>query len=803
MASSAAKSSSSATAASASTIAASGGVVPAQLGFLTIFNPSLGSTDETIDDQIVYYASVSAQPAPHKRRRSRGRPTDALSLEERHERLRQIGLAQGMVNFGRGFADGAALDAIDTERTRVVMHELEPGWWILASIDLTKVPLPPRLPTKPGQAHEDKYEYSTKEMKPASLLLRDLLRAHSIFLMHHDSSLSALFVHTRRSKFVGLLSRYWDLFLSTWNVMLHGNPARDIYGGINVAASGELGVGVGEEERGSGEREVLEGLVGRIEGLVDLVVSKFGTEESTSEPSHERIPCSQWLGTGREPAADDGAIFLGTGALSRKSVRDVTHWMEDLYTWGEHAYGIIESPTSIRRANARKSAKSGVSNQVAIGADAAKSTAVTEPSGGQSAAETKTVEQGDAEQAEVGQGRAKDAEDGKLDKMISYMKLGYGSYWTFPGSSGDSSPAHRLASTEAAQEDSKAKHPEAPASPIVTTPGLASQIETAGHFLIGLRGNIEESQDVDSGLSPVSSDVESEHNSRTLLRTLHVEVESDGADGQPEATVIKDFEHPASVHTRSQVMGNMIPGYNSHDLNKAQKLRVVVYVNRPFIFTFLFRLRTDSLAWDTLYRSLHHQLAPLKKSLAASTMYRPDRPESATSTLSSIYDLVWDPMSLTVHCTIPCIPEQANSESWSRADAVNTHLHLLNAHDAGRSLAAALERTHKTNRGWWIVWARVPSRRDRHAADNERRGRDEDAASVGSGTDFSQVAGYDGEKIDPRATSKEIFLLRRASDHAGLRSSAAGVGGGDGAGKLAQGIGVDTRRYVEELLSLL
>ena len=42
--------------------------------------------------------------------------------------------------------------------------------------------------------------------------------------------------------------------------------------------------------------------------------------------------------------------------------------------------------------------------------------------------------------------------------------------------------------------------------------------------------------------------------------------------------------------------------------------------------------------------------------------------------------------------------------------------------------------------------------------------------------------------------------MRRASDHAGFREGAAGS---DGAGRLAQGIGVDTRRYVEELLSLL
>ena len=122
-----------ATKAGPASASAAGGMVPAQLGFLAIFNPSLGHTDETIDDQIVYYASVSTQTS--KRKRTRGRPTQDISQEERNERLRQIGLAQGMADFSRGFSGGAAVDAIDTEKSRVILHELEPGWWLLAVSD--------------------------------------------------------------------------------------------------------------------------------------------------------------------------------------------------------------------------------------------------------------------------------------------------------------------------------------------------------------------------------------------------------------------------------------------------------------------------------------------------------------------------------------------------------------------------------------------------------------------------------------------------------------------------------------------
>lgn len=106
--------------------------VPAQLGFLAIYNPSLGSTDDTIDDQIVYYNSPQT---PSRRPRKDGKTSaDDIDIarEWKNEQLRQIGLAQGMVEFGRSFADGKSVDTIETEKSRIILHELESGWWILA-----------------------------------------------------------------------------------------------------------------------------------------------------------------------------------------------------------------------------------------------------------------------------------------------------------------------------------------------------------------------------------------------------------------------------------------------------------------------------------------------------------------------------------------------------------------------------------------------------------------------------------------------------------------------------------------------
>lgn len=700
---------------------------------------------------------------------------------------------------------------------------------------MNKIPLPPRLLTKINEPQEEKYEYNTKEMKPAALILRDLERAHRIFLMHHDVSLSSLFLRLPRHKFGAVLSRYWDLFLSTWNVSLHGNPARDIYQGINIAASGELGVGVGEEERGSGEREVLEGLVGRTEGLIDLVVSKFGGEdeevtETKRKTSHGASP---WLGSGREPSIDDGAIFLGTGAISRKSIRNVTQWMEDLYTWGEHAYGVIDSPISTRKARVKKAdSQLNVAKDIEPdtkgqkpkadkqGEDAGKD---TQPTAAEKSATTEAPKVAkDPESATDAQTTDQPAgDDGKLDKMVSYLKLGYGQYWTIPGVpglSGSSTPGHDDSTERASSKQTSSNTPKRPAPPKKTP----SQ-EAAGHYLIGLKGEIEE---VDGGDDDgaASDDSDEDYDSRTVLRTLHVELESGHTNHehvQPETV----SESGGESLTERQIRGTMRPGASPQENSKSERLRVVVYVNRPFIFVFLFRLRTDSLAWDALYRSLHYQLSPLRKPLLASTQYRPERPDTGRSGASGIFDLVWNPTDLSLHSTVPNIPdhlypvdERSSAQRWSRADAVNTHLHILNIYSGTRSRRTTdLERTQKTSRGWWVVWTRLVEREadPRVARQQQQRAdtsaansaRDSPSASAPPSPRPDSDAGDEAGLLSlaPLTTSKEIFLIRRASDHASSGTGTLGVGGGgaEAVGRLAQGIGVDTRRYVEDLLSML
>ncbi len=77
-----------------------GNVVAAQLDYLAIYNPRLGSTDETRHEQIVFYYSRTVE----ERRRGKGKDehdSPTTTEEEENEKLRHVGLAQGIVEFAR------------------------------------------------------------------------------------------------------------------------------------------------------------------------------------------------------------------------------------------------------------------------------------------------------------------------------------------------------------------------------------------------------------------------------------------------------------------------------------------------------------------------------------------------------------------------------------------------------------------------------------------------------------------------------------------------------------------------------
>ncbi|EXJ58539.1 hypothetical protein A1O7_05966 [Cladophialophora yegresii CBS 114405] len=745
-------------------------VTPAHLSYLAIYNPSLGSSDEALRDQIVFYYShkLEAEIEHHTREKDATKREDVSSPERdaaekkeaiENERLRQVGLAQGMVNFAKNFSNSGSLESVDTEKSRVVLKEVEPGWWILAAIDLTQLPAANRVSaaasssaksgrnTPASEASSSRnIEYSSREVAPAPLLLAQLLQAHRIFLLHHASSLSELWKKhgVKREVFCSLLHRYWTRFIWNWDILLHGNPAVDLYDSIKLASGGELGVGVGEEEWGSGEREVLEGFAARNEGLVDLVVGRYGDVSSSAghqptNASHTGKDSSLWLGNGDNSRAEDGIIFSGIGGISRRCLTTVSQWMESVYMCGDAAYGIGENPSSrprnrrrrreigeegaqkltsrraetlhaaskspalkvtdLRRKVIEKSATPpGIPPPLVSAVEASLDNAIAKAD-----ANASSWEDRDRGQSTTGPSpqTTEQASMFNPEKMMRYLSLGYGSSWTLnPKGFNADGPSATLGDKNSKSSKGGIENREAPIeaqlreldpTPEVSddegTPFVQRLEESIGKFLVGLSGDLEntefEDESNDEGTTDATPEIpaqRAEAPRRVVLRTLTVEMstarfsrrvgaeqqssqpgrgipESDSSKGKTSAAASADGAQPVVTH---------------------EKLQVVVYVHQPFIFVFLFQLHTSNLTIPAFYRGIHHTLGPLQKSLLRST--DPERwrqrmreglgidsgslaqdsssapPLPDLKDVNEMFDLLYDPAKSTIRTSIPNIP---------------------------------------------------------------------------------------------------------------------------------------------------
>jgi hypothetical protein len=896
------------------TPAVASAIVPARVEFLAIYNPDLGRTDDTFRDQVVFWWSRAAK----ERRRDGGGgggSATKLSEAEENEMLRQIGLAQGMVDFAKSFANGQPVDSIDTEKSRIVLHELENDWWVLASIQLTKIP----VAVAPGTASKDNqkgqqesdptFEYSSREVSPAALLLRQIIDGHRMFLLHNGASLSRLFYKLQRQKFCGLLERFWNRFAQNWDVLLHGNPAVEVFGGLKLAAGGELGMGVGEEEWGSGEREVLEDFARRTDGLVDLMVSRFGEPSKTQTEAIKQGIFGQkksvtntkemdmWLGAGNHAQVGDGLVFSGVGAISRTALRDLSRWAQDIYAYGDSAYGVGIHPSNDRRKRRRRQPeREEVKDTLTVPkAQRTASPNTLSPPGIPPPIVTAVERSLERATSSHDVKKAKSKSEGEESEgadsagWTKYLTLGYGSSWgqrsTSPFKREDSAPL-----SEGAEPDLPAAMRQVQPEPDIDPDAELEErfrtqvrLEENGHFLIGLKGEMTDESQLET-----DDEDDGDWNQRTMVRTLYVEVtkepESDEIDASPLVETPRSFTNP-------------------HYGPKLSRLRVIVYVHRPFIYTFLFHPRTESLSLPGFYKNVHTFFAPLHKPLSASTSparvavriaaaAEPSVPPSTTTVKDTkseqqpIFDLVYDPRNVTIHASIPNIPMPGSlaaeglslapggsvlPEGWSRAEALNVHSAILEIIRTTRRMPGVvgeggereLERSVKTGRGWWVVWMRLDD--EAHLKKQPSSGSksptarssgeitptmtspskpptEEPAAApqqTSTGKDYftntaPQVGGVLREEspasdasVALLADSREAILVRRARDASssntkkGTSSSGGGLwsfglaGGsnsGDPSGKdaasgwgparLAEGVGVDARKYVEGLLSL-
>jgi hypothetical protein len=662
------------------------------------------------------------------------------------------------------------------------------------------------------------------------------------------------------------LERFWNRFIANWDVLLHGNPAVDVYNGLKLAAGGELGIGVGEEEWGSGEREVLEDFAGRTDGLVDLVVSRFGEPSAaqsaqskkagTGKAKSESDKLEPWMGAGRHAEAPDGVVFSGIGNISRSSVRAISNWMQWIYAYGDYAYGVKDNPSSDRRKRKRnpQRTKNGDTSQHSNGKPDLKKeeskvsrhdqlmTETSQPTQSTQAhlpgippPIVSTIERSleratsavDVKQkAENNETERSQSSLGATEKWMKYLTLGYGSSW------GPTSNKTEEIKRENADKDERdtlgATVEEASLQQLEPEPDIDHfenllkvqiQQEDNGYFIVGLKGSLED--------DPDEEDVPTD---RILLRTLYVDLLSKSHCSTAVRTSYKPSTSEAEENNNSGDDDTSTLDPTKPD-SKTTRLRVIIYVHRPFIYTFLFHPHTESLTYASFYRNLHTYLSPLHRPFSASTS--PSKvaariaaasntfttttttPSSFSSNPSTeepqILALIFDPSTLALHASLPNIPIPAQlstkshssattslyPQGWSRAEALNVHSSVLDLYASGRG-GGEKERSIKTGRGWWVVWVRIGSEGEGAWCDEIKEsfeGRYKEAVLVRRARDAVSVL---GERFGGKKTASRFLSFGLG---AGGNTSLDVSSGWETKG-LAEGVGVDTRRYVEGLLSL-
>ena len=367
-------------------------------------------------------------------------------------------------------------------------------------------------------------------MSPPHLMIQQIRRAHSLFLLHHDFTLDGLYQKVGRSAFCSRLERFWGKFAWNWEVLLNGNPAVDIYDGIKLSAGGELGIGVGEEEWGSGEREVLEDFVSRTDGLEDLIVSRFGDPPTHTEVVNQGSIGSQWLGFGTCPRPSDGVVFSGMGAISRPSLVRISQWMEWIYRYGDSAYGAGEDPTSPRRRRQRRKQRGRISSKgTSSPADPESPPQSSNPDQDFSPGIPRPLVMGAPQPPPNSGGKDSSpsrSEQGtdwpnlKPENFMKYLTLGYGSSWF---SSRTPSPHPRISALK--QEESSNDTKQDTNTP-ETLDENKPKLQDTGRFIVGLHDELEEP----SGQSPENRP-RGRQNGRIDNRVLHVYLTSRSEQG--------------------------------------------------------------------------------------------------------------------------------------------------------------------------------------------------------------------------------------------------------------------------------
>ncbi|KAH0613266.1 uncharacterized protein H6S33_009646 [Morchella sextelata] len=738
-------------------------ITPAALSSLAIYNPSLGPTEKSVHDQIVFYTS-------------RKGPVSSDT------KLREIGLAQGIVEFARGFSKTENLSSIETQKSRIVTLEIEePGWWVLAQIDLTYIHNPSTYPPT--------IEYSSREVAPPLVLLAQIRQAYNQFRFHYGS-FAQNHAKLGRTAFCRRLEKYWLRWAwGRWEVMLHGSPGTVAFGdgGIKMVG-GRPGKEIAEEERKFlktwAEKE-------KTKGMVDMVVFRFGDfiEEEEDKDKDKSAQSGYWFwgNTTKAVAAamsttstlpkgksskgpgiimpQDGCVFPGTGSLEARSVRDIATYISELYQFGDdisrrsasskqkknrkRPKGLFNKAPSSGYSADNSSVESSPRRSLSAVRDEARSTPPPPAAG--SNLKPSADEASDGSRGRVGQATAEESSKSKITinanaKIFNLLTFGWSGGSTKSAANDSNtgtnvptvaSSATPTSTTTADATITSSSEPE-PTPPPMTNVDPMEHVERAppralggndgnsskskrARFMIGFLGDVY-AEDLDDDLQDAQS------TGRITSRTVWAErkkpspsppsPEQDNASRSTEVAVADASGKGKRKDSTSQGQTTQQASIN------LEEFRIVVYTNHPFIFAFIFESTSAQLTSPAFYRTLHHQLAPLHGPLLKSSNLPPTAEPAKNTSSSKLllqhpappkppYDLLYNPTTLMIHSTVPPIPEpgpessQQQHSGWTRAEAFHVHTLILGILGETMRDRAEQERSARSTRGWWINWMRL------------------------------------------------------------------------------------------------
>ncbi|KAG9069798.1 vacuolar fusion protein ccz1 [Linnemannia hyalina] len=164
-------------------------ITPASLNYFCIYNPDFGPTDETQHEQLLYYVA---------------RKTVSIDAK-----MRNIGLAQGLVNFARIFSPTVPCENVHSQKNRLVFYEAEPGYWLNLSIELGTAKRTVKGTDGKPRVITEYLEHEVHDTVVSALLRQ----AYAMFRVTHGTMESLVHAHEGNTR---PLQRRLEEFFESW-----------------------------------------------------------------------------------------------------------------------------------------------------------------------------------------------------------------------------------------------------------------------------------------------------------------------------------------------------------------------------------------------------------------------------------------------------------------------------------------------------------------------------------------------------------------------------------------------------------